>query len=337
MENSSSIFTSPMMAHHISTPPSRTVTAGSDPAVTPRRVAGAGWLGWGCEWPLTLVSIPVVSFGGSVMPHSPPLTGRVALVTGANHGIGAATARHLASLGADVLVTYLCGTNEATGDVSPEYVARRADDAAGVVASIEACGRRAVAVEADLADPLVVPALFDRAEADLGPVDIVVNNASGWVADTFAAPDPVAGIDRIVLGAGTVDRVMAVDARAAALTISELAARLVARRGSWGRIVGLTSGGPRGFPSEVSYGAAKAAQENYTMSAAIELAELGVTANVVHPPVTDTGWVDDDVRAFVASSHELTHVAAPDEVAEVIGWLCTDAAALVSGNVIRLR
>ena len=77
-----------------------------------------------------------------------------------------------------------------------------------------------------------------------------------------------------------------------------------------GRIVGLTSGGPAGFPEEVSYGAAKAALENYTMSAAAELAPFGITANIVHPPVTDTGWVTDDVRAFVAASRDHHHVAA---------------------------
>jgi len=73
----------------------------------------------------------------------------------------------------------------------------------------------------------------------------------------------------------------------------------VARGATWGRIVGLTSGSPFGFPNEVSYGAAKAALENYTLSAATELARFGITANVVHPPITDTGWVTDGVRAFV--------------------------------------
>jgi 3-oxoacyl-[acyl-carrier protein] reductase len=97
------------------------------------------------------------------------------------------------------------------------------------------------------------------------------------------------------------------------------------------------SGGAAGFPGEVTYGAAKAAQVNYTMSASSELAELGVTANVVFPPVTDTGWVTDGVREFVNGSADHTHVADPDEVAVVIGWLCTDDAKLVSGSVVRLR
>jgi len=87
----------------------------------------------------------------------------------------------------------------------------------------------------------------------------------------------------------------------------------------------------------VSYGAAKAALENYTMAAALELAGRGITANIVHPPVTDTGWVTDEVRAAVAANPQLTHVATADEVAAVITFLVSDAAHLVTGNVLRLR
>ena len=122
-----------------------------------------------------------------------------------------------------------------------------------------------------------------------------------------------------------------------ALMIAEFAKRHVARGDRWGRIIGLTSGGGLGFPEEVSYGAAKAAQENYTMSAAIELAPLGITANMVHPPVTDTGWVTDAVRAVVSADPLLIHIASPAEVADVIAYLASDAAALITGNVISLR
>jgi len=139
------------------------------------------------------------------------------------------------------------------------------------------------------------------------------------------------------VSAATFDAQFLVDGRGAALLMAEFAARHRGRHGTWGRIVSLTSGGPRGFPGEVSYGAAKAALENYTMSASIELAADGITANVVHPPVTDTGWITEEVRRFVAESDEHVHVADPAEVAGVIAWLCTDAAALVTGNVIRLR
>jgi 3-oxoacyl-[acyl-carrier protein] reductase len=99
----------------------------------------------------------------------------------------------------------------------------------------------------------------------------------------------------------------------------------------------LTSGGPLGFPEEVSYGAAKAALENYTMSAAFELAEFGITANMVHPPVTDTGWVTEEVRRAVHDSPEHMQIRQPEEVASVIAWLASPAADLVTANVIRLR
>jgi 3-oxoacyl-[acyl-carrier protein] reductase len=92
-----------------------------------------------------------------------------------------------------------------------------------------------------------------------------------------------------------------------------------------------------GFPQEVSYGAAKAALENWTMAASTELAPFGITANMVLPPVTDTGWVTDDVRAFVAASTDLHHVASPADVAEVVAWLCSDAARMVTGNILRMR
>jgi len=266
------------------------------------------------------------------------LTGHIAVVTGANHGIGAAVARRLAAHGADVLVSYLRLAPLADPALPAAYDEARTGGAEAVIAAITAAGGRVVAHEADLTDPAAVAGLFDIAERELGPVDIVVNNASGWTADTFL-PRRADAFGRGVapLSAATADANLRVDARAGALVIAELAHRLVARDGRWGRIVGLTSGGPDGFPGEASYGAAKAALENYTMTAARELGGLGVTANVVHPPVTDTGWITDGVREFVRDSDRFDHVADPDEVADVVTWLCSDAARLVSGNVLRLR
>ena len=195
-----------------------------------------------------------------------------------------------------------------------------------------------MAVEADLSDPASAGLLFDAAERDLGPVDILVNNASGWVADTFG-PGGTDGLGRPVgpVTAATWWQQFTVDAMAAGLLISEFARRHRARGGTWGRIVGLTSAAEIGFPEEVSYGAAKAAQASYTMSAAIELAPYGVTANMVHPPVTDTGWITDEVRELVARTPAMIHIARPGEVADVIAYLASDAAALITANVVTLR
>lgn len=165
-----------------------------------------------------------------------------------------------------------------------------------------------------------------------------INNATGWVADTFCATPAVRfGHRRARVSADTIDRQFAVDARGSALLIAEFARRHAARGANWGRIVGLTSGGPTGFPSEVSYGAAKAALENYTMSAAFELASMGITANVVHPPVTDTGWVTEEVRHHVDERPDLIHIARPDDVARVIAYLVSDDARLITGNRVHLR
>lgn len=267
------------------------------------------------------------------------LSGHIALVTGANHGIGAATASALASNGAAVLVAYLTIHDEYDPGIPDAYRANRASGADDLIAAIEKAGGRAVSVEADLSDEHAITMLFDTAEQQFGaPIDILVNNATSWVQDTFTTQktdDLGRSMQRVT--AATIDQQFSVDARATALLISEYARRHAAANLSWGRIIGLTSGGPLGFPTEVSYGAAKAALENYSMAAALELADRGITSNVVYPPVTDTGWITDEVRESVENSAVLIHVAQPEEVAHVIAYLVSDAAALITGNVIHLR
>ena len=266
------------------------------------------------------------------------IDGRVAIVTGANHGIGAATARALAACGARVLLTYLRVREAAGPAIAKAYAAARGGDASDVVETIRKAGGQAEALEGDLRDPATPVGLFDAAEAAFGPVEILVNNASGWAQDTFR----IATVDRLgrtlqPLSPSTASQNLEVDARGSALMIAEFARRHVARGAAWGRIVGLTSGGPLGFPDEVSYGAAKAALVSYALSAALELAEYGITSNVVHPPVTDTGWVTPAVREFVAGSETHFHVAQPEEVADVIAFLVSDGAALITANVVQLR
>jgi 3-oxoacyl-[acyl-carrier protein] reductase len=254
-----------------------------------------------------------------------------AIVTGANQGIGAATAKALARQGVNVLITYLRYEPPPDPSLPEAYFTSRNCGADDVVEAIVGAGGRAHAVEADLARPETAAELFDQAEEVFGPVDVLVNNASGWVQDTFLAVET----DEFGRALGTVtaetfDAQFAVDARATALLIAEFARRHLARGGNWGRIVSLTSGDPQGFPSEVSYGAAKAALENYAMSAAAELMEHGITSNVVHPPVTDTGWVNDEVRRKFS-------VAEAEEVGDVIAFLCSDTAKRITRNVLRMH
>ena len=110
-----------------------------------------------------------------------------AIVTGANHGIGAATAQALARSGSAVLCTFLRVADEPDPGTPQAYRDNRARDAEAVVARIKAEGGSAFAVEADLSDPATPAMLYDTAEEQFGPVDILVNNATAWLADTFAA------------------------------------------------------------------------------------------------------------------------------------------------------
>lgn len=275
------------------------------------------------------------------MEFDPPqlpydLSGHVAIITGANHGIGAATARMLAACGASVLLTYY-RTSDPEGFPEP-YRTNRSKTADHVVDSIRANGGQAISFEADLRDPSFVPHLFDMAKSEFSEVDILVNNATGWVADTFLPESThITGLTSESLSPSTHDQVFQVDARAASLLIAEFARRHIDRGAEWGRIIGLTSGGSLGFPTEISYGAAKAALENYTMSAAFELADYGITSNIVYPPVTDTGWVTDSVRENVDNSDELLHIVQPEDVAEIIVFLSSDYARLITANKIHLR
>jgi 3-oxoacyl-[acyl-carrier protein] reductase len=272
----------------------------------------------------------------------PGLRGRVALITGANQGIGAAAARALADQGAAVFLTYLRLGPDDPGVVATNldtYTTARAQTADAVVTAIIAAGGRAAAWEADLADPSVVPALFDRAEAALGPVEILINNADAWVADSFL-PDATDRLGRHLrpVTAASVDHSFQVNSRAAALLIAEFARRHLARQAAWGRIISLTSAGADGFPQEVSYGASKYALESYTLAAAWELGRHGITANILYPPATDTGWLTPEAAAEIAqAAPPFYHIGQPAEVAEVIGFLASHQARFITGQRLRMR
>ncbi len=271
----------------------------------------------------------------------PGIQGRVALVTGANQGIGAAIARALGEQGAAVFLTYLRLSPDDPGVLAtdlPAYAAARAQPTDALVDDITGRDGRATTWEADLSDPATVPVLFDRAEAELGPVEILVNNADAWVGDTFL-PDATDRFGRRLtpVTAETHDRSFGVNSRAASLLIAEFARRHLARSGTWGRIVSLTTGGAGGFPQEVSYGASKNALESYTVAAAWELGRHGITANVLCPPATDTGWVTPEMAATFSSSGPLYHLAQPEEVAEVVVFLASHQARYITGEKITMR
>jgi 3-oxoacyl-[acyl-carrier protein] reductase len=203
------------------------------------------------------------------------LRGHTAIITGAQHGVGAATAIALAREGVRVVVTYKrIWLNEPPPfAITEEYLAAWRRDAGVVVSVIEAEGGEVAAIEADLASEDAPATLFAFAEERFGPADILVNNAAHWHADSLRSDARVieSGPQTTTVTRETFDAHMAVNARATALLMREFASRHSLYGLDWGRVVSVSTEGARCFPGEISYGASKAAMESLTRSAAVEL------------------------------------------------------------------
>jgi 3-oxoacyl-[acyl-carrier protein] reductase len=239
---------------------------------------------------------------------------RVAIVTGAARGIGAATARKLAADGIAVAVLDL---DEAT--------------CAGTVDAISAAGGRAFAVGADVSQADQVEAAVGKVAAELGPPAVLVNNA-GVIRDNLL----------FKMTENDWDTVLGVHLRGAFLMSRAAQKHMVDQR--FGRIVNLSSSSALGNRGQVNYSAAKAGMQGFTKTLAIELGQFGITANAVAPGfiVTDMtaataariGMPFDDFQAAAASQIPVRRVGQPEDVAHVISFLCSEGAGFVSGQVI---
>jgi NAD(P)-dependent dehydrogenase (short-subunit alcohol dehydrogenase family) len=233
------------------------------------------------------------------------------VVTGGSRGIGAAVCRTLAAFGHPVAVNY----------------ARNAQAAEAVVDSITAVGGRARAIAADVADAGQVDALFRTAEAELGPLAGLVNNA-GILGEsrTFAEQD-----------VRMLERLLAVNVLGPLLCCRAAIDRLSTRHGGrGGAIVNISSVAARtgGIHGAVAYATTKGAVESLTRGLANEVAQQGIRVNAVAPGLVDTDMAPPDLAELAATGVPMGRPAQPREVAEAVGWLMSPAASYVTGTTV---
>ena len=243
------------------------------------------------------------------------LSGKVALVTGASSGIGAATAVTLADLGARVAIGY-------------HRNKRGAEDTRD---RIVAAGGLAIAIEADVRQADAIRVIVDRAARELGPIDILVNNAGSLVA-RLALPE---------ITEARINEILALNFTSAVLASQAVAPSMIDRKR--GAIVNVVSiaGHNGGGPGAGIYASSKAALTTYTKSLAKELAPHGVRVNAVSPGVIETPFHEafstpEMMRTFV-SMIPLGRVGTPAECATAIAFLASDAASFIVGETIEVN
>ena len=225
------------------------------------------------------------------------LDGKAALVTGSSRGIGKAIALCLAAHGADVAINYR----------------QRSDLAEEVVSDIEAMGRNALAIKADVGDRDEADELFGKAVESLGRLDILVHNAGIW------QPTPVDDLDSELL-----ERMMSTNLKSA-FYLSGRALPLM-KEERWGRVINMSSvTGVAGFPGSSVYATTKAGLIGLTKSLALEVARFGITVNAVVPGFIETDLiseVDEEIQKRVIPAVPMRRLGRPDEVAELVAFLC---------------
>lgn len=238
-----------------------------------------------------------------------PLAGRVALITGSGQGIGRATAERLARAGADIVINYRSKANAASE----------------AQASVEALGRRCVAIQADVSQEEQVNHLFAEANKALGPVTILVNNAGTTR-------------DKLILQMSLADFEHVVDTNLRSAFLCTKAALRGMMKARWGRIVNVASvAGLLGSAGQANYSSSKAAIIALTISTAREMASRNITANAIAPgyiPTELTSTLTEQQREYILSSTPLGRFGTTEEIAAAIGFLCSPEAGYITGQIL---
>jgi enoyl-[acyl-carrier protein] reductase III len=239
---------------------------------------------------------------------------KIALITGSGRGIGKAIALHFAKQGADVVINFF----------------RNREPAQETAREVEKLGRRALLVKADVGDLTELNGLFDEVEKEFGGLDIFIHNAASGYNRPALEQKPKGW-----------DWTMNINARAL-LFAAQRATALMEKRGG-GKIVSISSAGAtRVLPDYVVVGASKAALESITRYLGIELISKGINVNAVSPGVVETealnhfasmGNQDNILQKFIAQV-PAGRLISPEEVAEVVAFLCTPAASMIVGQTI---
>jgi 3-oxoacyl-[acyl-carrier protein] reductase len=240
-----------------------------------------------------------------------PLMGKIALITGSGQGIGRATALRLGQSGADIVINYR--SNATTAEETK--------------ASIEALGRRCIAVQADVSNEEDVARLFAEATQQLGPATILINNA-GTTRDKLI----------LQMSLNDFEHVMNTNLRAAFLCTKAALRGMTKAR--WGRIVNVASvAGLLGNAGQANYSASKAGILALTLSTAREMASRNITVNAVAPgfiPTELTASVPESLRKFMLDSTPLKRFGTTEEVAATINFFCSPEASYITGQIISI-